>query len=106
MWPTLEGDFSVTSKNTLSAASYTGAAASANGEGGYDALICSNVVAKYSYKVKSGKKTVTKTLTRTLALAVSQGELGGVVALEENDGVSIEAWQNLWGSITSMQSTS
>ncbi len=88
---------------TLSAASYTTAVASSNGDGGYDELICTNVVAKYSYKVKSGKKTVTKSLTRNLTLVVSQGAFGGVASLTQRGGTpslatEIEAWQNLWGS--------
>ena len=96
---------------TFSAACYT--ARNATGEtpvvpvGGSqlvasDAFICTNVVAKYAYKVKSGKKTVTKYVTRTFTLVVSDGELGGVATMTETGGAQlvateIEAWQNLWG---------
>ena len=87
----------------------------------YQAFVCSNVVAKYSYKVKSGKKTVTKTITRTFALTVSPVSvvpdvpdvpIRGYATLTETDATGdtdatggsrpgateIEAWQNLWGS--------
>ena len=62
------------------------------------------MVAKYSYKVKSGKKTVTKTLTRKFALTVEQGALGGIAKLVDvgvadvSSATTVNAWQNLWGS--------
>ncbi|MBR4654658.1 MAG: InlB B-repeat-containing protein [Kiritimatiellae bacterium] len=96
---------------TLSAACYTdGRARSPSGPQSqasdmcpYQAFECTNVVAKYSYKVKSGKKTVTKSLTRTFTLVVSQGVFGGVASLTQTGGspslaTEIYAWQNLWGS--------
>ena len=103
---------------TLSAASYTwnGQLATGNGEPGgspssatADVFICSNVVAKYSWTVKSGKKTVTKSLTRTFALAVSEGMSGdaalGFASADEilPDGAEapaagFDAWQNRWAS--------
>ena len=79
------------------------------------------MVAKYAYKVKSGKKTVTKYVERTFHLAVSpvpivsnvpdvpDASIRGVVQLVEaggrlgeaalpgEAGTAIEAWQNLWG---------
>ena len=91
---------------TLTAASYTG----------YDPDVTNytaTVTAKYSWKAKSGKKTVTKSVTRTFALAVSpdpEFPVRGVVRMEEvrlaEDGsphhdegaTEIEARQNLWGS--------
>ncbi len=87
----------------------------------YQTFVCSNVVAKYSWKVKSGKKTVTKTLTRTFALTVSpvpvvpnvpDVPIRGYATLTETaatgdtdatgrvppEVTEIKAWQNLWGS--------
>ena len=88
----ISGKFSENGTNwTISAASYTGYDAA---ESNYSAT----VTAKYSWKVKSGKKTVTKTLTREFVLSVGQGTFGGVATLSETDGPTIEAWQNLWGS--------
>ena len=86
------------------------------GHTGYDpdaTNYTATVTAKYSWKAKSGKKTVTKSVTRTFALAVSpdpEFPVRGVVRMEEvrlaEDGsphhdegaTEIEAWQNLWGS--------
>ena len=84
---------------TFTAASYTG----------YDsaAPACSvPVVAKYSYKEKekvkvNGKwttKTVAKYVARDFTLRVGQDALGGTATLEEVDGSTVHAWQNLWGS--------
>ena len=57
------------------------------------------VTAKYSYKVKSGKKTVTKTETRKFTLTVYEGSFGGEVNLVEVDGTAhFEGFQNLWGT--------
>jgi hypothetical protein len=82
----------------------------------YQTFVCSNVVAKYSWKVKSGKKTVTKTLTREFVLTVSpvpvvpdvaDVPVRGFATLVEavrsasepyQSTTEIEAWQNLWGS--------
>jgi len=94
---------------TLSAASYT--------ERADDAFFCTNVVAKYAYKVtkkvKEKGKTVTKTETkyvmRRFSLEVGNEEpwdgvrRGYAVAAEQTgeddaDGVTLLAWQNLWGS--------
>ncbi len=75
---------------TFSAASYTG----------YDPDATNYTVAvtaKYAYKVKSGKKTVTKYVTRPFALTVSQGGFGGVATLDGEDGSTVAALQNLWG---------
>ena len=99
---------------TLTAASYTvrtrgsaslpGESPSSATEG--DTFICTNVVAKYSWKVKEkvkGKmKTVTKSVTRTFTLTVEPSEFGGVATLTETGGsqssaTEITAWQNLWG---------
>lgn len=71
----------------------------------YQEFIASNVVAKYSYKAKEkvkvkGKwttKTVTKSVARDFTLRVGQDALGGVATLEEVDGSTVHAWQNLWG---------
>ena len=120
---------------TFSAASYTaatstaapaggdsvGAAASAaapagggSGEaagGVFGGFVCSNMVAKYAYKVKSGKKTVTEYMERTFHLAVSPVPIvsnvpdvpdvpirGMAQMVEDGEaGTAIEAWQNLWG---------
>ena len=86
---------------TFSAASY----AEFNGTAYY-----APVTAKYAYKVKSGKTTVTKYLTRNLVLAVSERRVEdnepyegdealsrGFAMLEEEGGATVEAWQNLWG---------
>ena len=81
---------------TLTAASYTGYDT--------DASNCTaTVTAKYSWKVKSGKKTVTKSVSRTFTLSVAPGEFGGVATLTEtgesqSSATEITAWQNLWGS--------
>ena len=83
---------------TFTAASYTG----------YDDAAPAYsvpVVAKYSYKEKekvkvNGKwttKTVTKSVARNFTLRVGQDALGGMATLEEVDGSTVEAWQNLWG---------
>ncbi len=58
------------------------------------------VTAKYTYKVKSGKKTVTKTDTRKFTLNVYQGAYGGEVSLVEEavDGGTFYGFQNLWKS--------
>ena len=74
---------------TFTAASYTG----------YDGTAYSvPVKAKYSWKVKSGKKTVTKTVYRAFTLSVGQDAIGGTATLEEAGGSTVHAWQNLWGS--------
>ena len=83
---------------TFTAASYTGYD---NAAPAYSVP----VVAKYSYKEKEkvkvkGKwttKTVTKSVARNFTLKVGQDALGGVATLEEVDGSTVEAWQNLWG---------
>ena len=81
---------------TLSAKNY-----SALDEG---AFICSNLVAKYSWKEKSGKKTVAKTVTRKFVLSIAAGmsgdaSLGFAEAIEQvEEGVSLTAWQNRWGT--------
>ena len=94
---------------TFSAASYT--------ERTDDAFFCTNAVAKYAYKVtkkvKEKGKTVTKTetkyVTRKFTLEVGNEEpwdgvrRGYAVATEQTgeddaDGVTLLAWQNLWGS--------
>ena len=105
---------------TFSAASYTAATSAAAPAGGVSGgaaggdsagFVCSNVVAKYAYKVKSGKKTVTRYLERTFHLAVSpvpivssvpnvpDTPIRGVVQMVEvgEAGTAVEAWQNLWG---------
>ena len=57
------------------------------------------VTAKYSYKVKSGKKTVTETETRKFTMTVYEGSYGGEVNLVEDGGTAFfEGFQNLWTS--------
>ena len=56
------------------------------------------VSAKYSWKVKSGKKTVNKTVYRAFTLTVVQDAIGGKATLVEAGGSTVHAWQNLWGS--------
>lgn len=59
------------------------------------------VTAKYSYKVPSGKKTVTKTLARAFTLSVSlDGDVGAATMVEdaERGGMTAYAWKNLWGT--------
>jgi hypothetical protein len=87
---------------TLSAASY--------GLHDDDAFICSNLVAKYSWKVtktvKGKKTTETKSVSRKFSLLVDEASNGdtmlGCATAEEivadGDGVSLMAWQDLWGS--------
>ena len=96
---------------TFSASSYTGAVPGTRDACPYQGFTCSNVVAKYAYKVtekdKKGKKqTVTKYLTREFTLDVSETEdlnpARGMVCMEEIPpegaaGTAIEAYQNLWG---------
>ncbi len=78
---------------------------------------CTNVIAKYAYKVtekdkKGKKKTVTKSITRTFTFAVSSVPVvpdvadvpvRGLATLTETGGsqssaTEITAYQNLWGS--------
>ena len=96
---------------TFTAASYTAAVPE---DASYSAFICTNVVAKFSYKAKEkvkvkGKwttKTVTKSVTRNFTLKVAETgtrdacPYRGVATLEEVDGggSTVYAWQNLWGS--------
>ena len=86
---------------TLSAASYTG-------YDPYASNCTASVTAKYSWKVKSGKKTVTNTLTRDFALTVAVAgprdacPYRGVAKMTETGGspssaTEIMAWQNVWG---------
>ena len=88
---------------TFSAASYTAVVSGTRDAYPYQEFICSNVVAKYAYKVKSGTKTATKYVTRTFTLAVAEAvtqdacPCRGVATMTEDGGSSIEAWQNLWG---------
>ena len=96
---------------TFSAASYTAAEAGTRDARPYQAFVCSNVVAKYSYKVKSGKKTVAKHMERTFQLTVSPDPdasgvpVRGLATMAEGGGrgatalpgTTLEAWQNLWG---------
>ena len=56
------------------------------------------VSAKFSWKVKSGKKTVNKTVYRAFTLTVVQDAIGGKATLVEAGGSTVHAWQNLWGS--------
>ena len=90
---------------TVTAASFTAAARPESAP--YQEFIASNVVAKYSYKVKEkvkvkGKwktKTVTKYVTRSFTLTVGNDALGGAATLSENGGdTTVYAWQNLWGT--------
>ena len=104
---------------TFSAESYTAAVPGTRDACPYQEFICSNVVAKYAYKVKSGKRTVTKYLPRTFHLAVSPVPIvpnvpdapgvpiRGFATLVEaarsasgpyQSAAEIEAWQNLWSS--------
>ena len=85
---------------TFTAASYTAAVPEA---ASYSEFICTNVVAKFAYKVtekvKGKKKTVTKYVTRSFTLTVGDDALGGTATLVENGGdTTVRAWQNLWGS--------
>ena len=95
---------------TFSASSYTGAVPGTRDACPYQEFTCSNVVAKYAYKVtktvKGKKQTVTKYLTREFTLDVSETEgmdpARGMVCMEEIPpegaaGTAIEAYQNLWG---------
>ena len=82
----------------LSAKSYTVRTEIAPGQ---DTFTCSNLVATYSWKVKSGKKTVTKSVTRKFVLTVGKGmngdaELGFAGATEIEGDLSLESWQNRW----------
>ena len=106
---------------TLSAGSYTvRTRGSASLPGGSqftatvgDTFICSNLVAKYSWKVtktvKGKKKTETKSVTRKFVLVVREGSNGGVSlgraeateqVAEGESGATLTAWQNLWGTAT------
>ena len=85
---------------TFTAVSYTAAVPEA---ASYSEFICTNVVAKYTYKVtekvKGKKKTVTKYVTRSFTLRVGHDALGGTATLVENGGdTAASARQNLWGS--------
>ena len=105
---------------TLSAASYTARPESAPYLGG--TFICSNLVAKYSWKakekVKGKMKTVTKSVTRKFVLDVSpvpvvpdvaDAPVRGRAVATETVGVAgdspatpatLEAWQNIWNTAT------
>ena len=103
----ISGKFQENGTNwTFSAASYTAMNSGTQDACLYQEYICSNVVAKYAYKVKSGKTTVTKYVTRTFQFAVSQVPVvpdvsavpaRGVATMTEEGGSTIEAWQNIWG---------
>ena len=112
----ISGKFQESGTNwTFSAASYTAAVPGTRDACPYQAFICSNVVAKYAYKVtetvKGKKKTVTKYVERTFHLAVSpvpivssvpdvpDAPIRGVVQMVEagEAETAIKAWQNLWG---------
>ena len=87
---------------TFSATCYTSRSAV---DGYDDAFICTNVVAKYAYKVttvvKGKKTTVTKYLTRTFNLTVAEEDdlnpARGMAMMSESGGSYVEAYQNLWG---------
>jgi len=79
-------------------------------KGGYDGdteiFQCTNVVAKYAYKVtekvKGKKKTVTKYLTRNYTLSagnleVSPGVMRGTVVVTSSGDDGLVAYQNVWG---------
>jgi hypothetical protein len=99
---------------TLTATSYTSryaAGAQTDGEAeaagvlpfaaGSDVFECSDLAAKYSWQTKSGKKTVTKTLTRRFILRVGEDDTGdkptglaiGTEPLAGGKGAYFEAWQ-------------
>ena len=91
---------------TFNAASYTAAVPEA---ASYSEFICTNVVAKFAYKVtekvKGKKKTVTKYVTRSFTLTVAESgtrdacPYRGVATLEEvGGGSTVRVWQNLWSS--------
>jgi hypothetical protein len=116
----ISGKFSENGTNwTFSAESYTGAVPGTRDACPYQEFICSNVVAKYTYKAKEkvkGKlKTVTKSLVREFAFTVApvpvvpnvpDVPIRGFATLTETDATGrvppesteINAWQNLWGS--------
>ena len=88
----ISGKFSEYGTNwTFSASRYTDCAAD------FSAYSLA-ATAKYAYKVKSGKKTVTKYLTRKLTLTVLPSEFGGTAVIEADDGLHADFRQNLWGS--------
>ena len=76
---------------TVTAASYTDYDAAASN-------CTATVTAKYAYKAKKGKKTVTKYVTRTFTLTVAADAFGGTAMLAEAGGPTVHAWQNLWNS--------
>ena len=61
---------------------------------------CTNIVAKYAYKVtetvKGKKKTVTKYLTRNMPLEVKWENRCGLAMLEDSNGY-VFGYQNVWG---------
>ena len=57
------------------------------------------VTAKHVYKVKIGRTTVTKTLTRIFQLNIFWDGFFGYASLSEEGGSSISAIQNLWGTV-------
>lgn len=79
---------------TVGASCYTGV------EDGGTAYMCTNLVAKYVYSVKSGSKTVKKTLVRNLGIVVHEENVGaarrGVLEGEESESVGFIAHQNTW----------
>ncbi len=94
---------------TFTAASYTAAVPGTRDACPYQEFSCSNVVAKFAYKVtekvKGKKKTVTKYVTRSFTLTVAESgtrdacPYRGVATLEEvGGGSTVRGWQNLWGS--------
>ena len=56
------------------------------------------VTAKRAYKVKNGKKTVTKYETKNFTFTVQDGEFGGVAEASSWDLTTVCGRQNLWGS--------
>ena len=78
-----------------------------------DRFICSNLVAKYSWKVKQKVKgkltTVTKSVTRKFALVVREGSNGDVSlgcaeaaeqVAEGEAATTLTAYQNIWSAAT------
>ena len=91
---------------TFSASSYDFYTAKGGYDGDTEIFQCTNVVAKYAYKVtekvKGKKKTVTKYLTRNYTLSagnleVSPGVMRGTVVVTSSGDDGLVAYQNVWG---------
>ena len=103
----ISGKFSENGTNwTFSASSYDFYTDKGGHDGDTEIFQCTNIVAKYAYKVtetvKGKKKTVTKSLTRNYTLSagnleISPGVMRGTVVVTSSGDDGLVAYKNVWG---------